>query len=101
MIAWAILGLFGQDEKCYPVENINFSYGHLYYFFARRKNWCVMCYAVVEGEGWQHPDQETQWCFEETANEFLAERYNEVTAVACSESCWREFMNLSFEHWNE
>ena len=104
MLAWLILGIFGQDKEIYPAENINFAYGYSYYFFAKRVTRCIRCLKVVEDSGWQHSDQETQWCFEETGSEFLLETASEneeVEAVACSESCWRQFMEDSFGHWND
>ena len=63
---------------------------------------CIMCTVKIDdGNGWEHPDQECQDCFIDTGREVLAEaeveNLDEAEVAACSESCWREFMMLSWE----
>ena len=58
---------------------------------------CIVCDAVVEDGGWQHPDKTTQDFFEETGSEFLLGTNKE--AAACSEGCWHYFMEESFGDW--
>ena len=91
-LACIILGIFGQDKEVYPAENINFSYGYSYYFFAKRMTWCVTCFNVVEGRGWLYPDEAIQSVFEAAAESVFAERYSGIKAAACSELCWHQFM---------
>lgn len=99
-IADIILVLFRQDKGYFPVENINFAYGYSYYFFMKPVRRCVGCGDIVEGNGWQHPDREVQYFFEETGGEFLLGTNAEEVA-ACSEGCWRYFMEESFGHWRD
>ena len=60
---------------------------------------CVMCHNIIEGLGWQHHEESTQDVFNDIAGDFFKEDYPDVDAAACSETCWREFMEMSYEHW--
>lgn len=54
---------------------------------------CPWCGKWFQHPGWQHPDGELQCLFYETAKSF-------EEPEACSEDCWRYFMEESYSHWN-
>jgi len=62
---------------------------------------CIMCGGLFSGSSWKHPDEECQDCFIDTGREslyFEVDDPDTIDIVACSESCWREFMILSWEN---
>ena len=60
---------------------------------------CIMCGANIEGSGWEHSNWECQDAFVDTGREaiyFEVEDPDEETIAACSEGCWKAFMEESF-----
>lgn len=62
---------------------------------------CPYCDMIVTGDGWRHSERATQDCFIETAEQMEEMGDGAFVPEACSEFCWRYFMELSFAHWNE
>ena len=59
-------------------------------------NRCPWCGQEFKGQGWRHPDEEEQALFDEAAE---AWGHEDFEPEACTESCWRFFMEDSY--WEE
>lgn len=65
------------------------------------KKYCPWCAERFTGEGWGHPDLMTELLFSESADAFRRDAGADVEIKACSEQCWKWFMESSYGHWRE